>query len=319
MTAASDRETAILGRAALTKGLTVAWFSPAPVCLALLCLLLAACAVEHPRLDAAGEPVTRYVYAVPEQLDDGWETTSLAAVGIDEAPIVRLIEGILARDVPNGHSVLLVKDGKLVLEEYFYGYDRARLHELHSVSKSVTAVLVGIAVDRGFIASLDWKVSTYFPDYWRTHWVAEDYDVTIRHLLTMSASVAWNETSRPIEDSRNDIIAMLRSEDWVRYVLQRQRVGPAGQRYNYNGGLTILLGEILHRTAGLPADAFAEEHLFGPLGITTYRWHRNRDGTINTQGGLSLRPRDLAKIGYTMLKGGLWQQRRILSETWVAA
>lgn len=290
-----------------------------PICLGLLSLPIAACASQHPRLDTAGEPVTRYVYAVPEQRDDGWATASLHEVGIEEAPITQMVEGILAREFPNIHSILLVKDGKLVLEEYFYGYDRERLHELHSVSKSVTALLIGIAVDKGLIADLDRPVYTYFPDAWGTPWVAEPYDITVRHLLTMSAGLAWDESSHPYDDPRNSIVAMLRSESWLRYVLERPRAEAPGQRYVYNGGLTLLLGAILQRASRLPADKFAERHLLGPLGIAAYRWYRHPDGTIGTPGGLSLRPRDLAKIGAVMLNGGLWQGRRIVSQAWVEA
>ena len=301
-------------RATLAKALRALSLS-----VALVALPLAGCALQHPRLDAGGQPVTRYAYTVPEQTDDGWETASLAAVGIEEEPITRMVEGILTGDFPNIHSLLLVKDGKLVLEEYFYGYDRARLHELHSVSKSVTALLIGIAVDQGLIADLDRPAYAYFPGYWGTPWVAEQYDITIRHLLTMSAGLAWDESSHPYDDPRNSIVAMLRSDDWLRYVLARPRAEAPGRRYNYNGGLTLLLGAILRHASGLPADKFAETHLFGPLGIAAYHWSRHPDGTIGTPGGLSLRPRDLAKIGAVMLNGGLWQGRRIVSQDWVAA
>lgn len=90
-----------------------------------------------------------------------------------------------------------------------------------------------------------------------------------------------------------------------------------GQRFNYSGGINLLLGGIVRNSSGMYADKFAEKYLFGPLGITEYRWHRSSDGTINTQGGLSLRPRDMAKIGLLFLDGGKWKGRQIVSERWV--
>jgi len=289
-----------------------------PPCALVLLQIVTACAAQHPRVDAAGRPVTSYVYVVPDDVGDGWRTASLSDTGIDQEIIERLVVGILSREFENIHSVLLVKDGDLVLEEYFYGYQREQLHELHSVSKSVTSVLVGIAVDKGMIPDIERPVYAYFPDYKGTAWIDGEYDVNIKHLLTMSAAVSWDERSRSLDDSRNSIIAMLQSDDWIRYVLERKRAETPGQSYNYSGGLTVLLGEILHRASGLYADEFAEKHLFGPLDISRYHWGQHRDGTVNTQGGLSLTPRDLAKIGYMMLKGGLWNGRRIVSEKWVA-
>jgi len=279
--------------------------------LGLTCTAAAACAA--PPAEAP------YRYAPPMVTDDGWASATLADAGIAEAPVTAMVNDIRAGRYENIHSVLLARDGRLVLEEYFAGYDRDRLHELHSVSKSVTTILVGIAVDQGLIRDPDAPVRDYFPDYPDRRWVAEGYDITVRHLLTMSAGVEWNEERYPLDDNRNPIVAMLESDDWVGFVLDRPRVGEPGRTVTYGGGFTVLLGEIVHRASGLPVDAFAETYLFAPLGITDYAWHRHRDGTINTQGGLALRPRDMAKIGQMMLDGGVYQGRRVVSQAWVDA
>jgi CubicO group peptidase (beta-lactamase class C family) len=110
---------------------------------------------------------------------------------------------------------------------------------------------------------------------------------------------------------------MNRSDDWVGYVLDRGVAGAPGEEYAYNSGLSILLGAIIECATGLHVDEFAEEYLFKPLGIHDYRWFTAPDGTCHTGGGLSLRPRDAAKIGTMMLQGGAWQSQRILSEGWV--
>jgi CubicO group peptidase (beta-lactamase class C family) len=168
------------------------------------------------------------------------------------------------------------------------------------------------------IPDVNKKVYEFFPDYIDTRWVGEKYDITLEHVLTMSSGIDWDERSKPLTDSRNDIVALIYySDNWIKYVLNRELVEPPGERYNYSGGLTILLGGIIKESFGLYADEFAERYLFGPLGISDYYWHRHRDGTINTQGGLALRPRDMAKIGYVMLRGGNWQGKQIVSEEWI--
>ena len=107
-----------------------------------------ACTLQPPRVKSSGLPQREYTYQIPEKIADGWKTSSLVEEGVDSEKIVELMEKILHENYQNIHSVLLVKNGKLVLEEYFYGYQRDTKHELHSVSKSITSILVGIAIDQ---------------------------------------------------------------------------------------------------------------------------------------------------------------------------
>jgi CubicO group peptidase (beta-lactamase class C family) len=281
-------------------------------------LFTAACTHWSPRVDRHGLPERTYIYQEPEEIDDGWETSSLSMEGLDSSKIRDMIYSIVNKRYKGIHSVLLVKNGKLVLEEYFYGYNRDQLHELHSVSKSITSILVGIAIDRKMIPNVDKQVHEFFPDHTDTRWVDQKYDITLKHVLTMSTGIDWDERSKPLTDSRNDIVAMVfYSDNWIRYVLNKELIEPPGERFNYSGGLNILLGGIIKESSGLYADKFAEGYLFGPLGISDYYWHRHRDGTINTQGGLALRPRDMARIGYVMLRGGNWKGKQIVSQEWI--
>lgn len=292
-------------------------FSPkysALICIIIVCLTLSCV----PRANRWGLPQYEYAYQVPEKVDDGWETSSLNKEGVDSVKINELIISILNKRFKNVHSVLLVRNGKLILEEYFYGYDRDTLHQLHSVSKSITSILVGIAVDQEMISSVDEKVYELFPDYIGTRWIDKKYDIALEHVLTMSAGIDWDEQSYRLTDRRNDIVAMIYGDDWLKYVLNKKQIEMPGKRFNYSGGLNVLLGGIIRNTSGLYADKFAEKYLFGPLGISDYRWGRHPDGTINTQGGLSLRPRDMAKIGYLFLKDGKWKGRQIVSQKWVS-
>ena len=281
-------------------------------------LVTAACTNWSPRVNRYGLPERKYIYQMPENIDDGWETSSLTMEGLDSSKIIDMIYGIVSKRYKGIHSVLLIKNGKLVLEEYFYGYNRDRLHALHSVSKSITSMLVGIAIDRKMIPNVNKQVYEFFPNYIDTRWVDQKYDITVEQVLTMSAGIDWDERSKPLTNSRNDIVALVfYSDDWIRYVLNKELVERPGERFNYSGGLNILLGGIIKESSGLYADKFAERYLFGPLGISEYRWHRHLDGTINTQGGLALRPRDMAKIGYVMLRGGNWKGKQIVSQEWI--
>jgi CubicO group peptidase (beta-lactamase class C family) len=286
---------------------------------ALLCIIICFLLSCAPRANRWGLPQHEYSYRVPQKVDDGWQTAALHEEAIDPGKINELMENILNKRFKNIHSVLLVKNGKLVLEEYFYGYQRDTKHELHSVSKSITSILVGIAIDQRRISGVDEKVYKFFPEYRGTRWIDQKYDIALEHVLTMSAGIDWDEQSTRLTDRRNDIVAALYSDNWLEYVLNKEQVEVPGTRFNYSGGLNLLLGGIIRNTSDLYADQFAEKYLFGPLGISDYRWGRHPDGTINTQGGLSLRPRDMAKIGYLFLKHGQWQGRQIVSNDWVEA
>ena len=259
----------------------------------------------------------QYAYRVPDKTTDSWATAALGEVDVDSEKISHLIRDILNRKFKNIDSVLLVKNGKLILEEYFGEYSRNKLHELHSVSKSITSILVGIAIDKQMIPNVGTKVYAFFPEHKGTHWIDEKYDISLKHILIMSAGIAWDERTKSLNDKDNDIIGLLLSDNWIKYVLNKKVVEPPGLRWNYSGGLNILLGEIIKNSSGLYADKFADQYLFGPLGIVNYTWHRHSDGTINTQGGLSLTPRDMAKIGYLLLKDGNWKGRQIISKEWI--
>ena len=279
----------------------------------MLCIFLS-CA---PRANRWGLPQYKYTYQVPAKAEDSWEIAALYEEGIDSGKIDELIRSILNKRFKNIHSVLLVRNGKLVLEEYFYGYQRDTKHELHSVSKSITSILVGIAIDQKKILGVDEKVYEFFPEYTGSRWIDQKYNIAVEHVLTMSAGIDWDEQSHRLTDRRNDIVAMIYGDDWLEYVLNKKQIEAPGKRFNYSGGLNVLLGGIIKNSSDLYADKFAEKYLFGPLGISDYRWGRHPDGTINTQGGLSLRPRDMAKIGYLFLKEGKWQGRQIVSRNWV--
>jgi CubicO group peptidase (beta-lactamase class C family) len=134
----------------------------------------------------------------------------------------------------------------------------------------------------------------------------------------MTAGLAWDEWTLPYTDARNDHVAMNASADPVRYVLERPMAATPGQKFVYNSGVAIMLGEIVHKASGLGADEFAQRHLFGPLEISRFLWLRYPNGVVQTGGGLWLRPRDMAKIGWLCADGGRWRGKHIVSAEWIA-
>jgi len=258
-----------------------------------------------------------YKYEVPQTHTDGWETATLAETDVNFKYVSVLMHKILNGDLPNIHSVLVIRNGKLVLEEYFFGYSRNSLHNMASATKSISSILVGIAIDQQIIPNISTKVYEFFPEYKDAKWVQDKYDINLKHLLTMTAGLDWNEWKYPYGDMRNTNTAMNRSDDTIKFVLNLRHAEPAGKTFNYCGGLSLLLGGILKNTSGLYADKFAEKYLFGPLGISKYRWERYDDRTICTHGNIYMKSRDMAKIGQMMLNRGQWKDKTIVSGIWV--
>jgi CubicO group peptidase (beta-lactamase class C family) len=293
-------------------------------------VLLASLSLAAVGCSASG-PGDEWVYRQPVQAGDGWETASLAAAGVDPAPLTELMNRL--RDNPEHRieGILIVKDGRLVFEEYFDGishptygehsisYSRSIKHCLSSVTKSVTATLLGIAVDRGFAASVDDKVFDYFPEMADLN-TGPKGEITLKHLVTMSAGLQWDEWSYPLRDPRNDLTQWFNFDgDLLRFVLERPMVAEPGALFTYNGGLTNILGEAIRRASGLRLDRFSETYLFGPLGVTDLSWYLLRPDFVYASGDISLLPRDLAKLGRLFLQGGEWNGSRVLSPEWVQA
>jgi CubicO group peptidase (beta-lactamase class C family) len=289
---------------------------------ALLTILVSGCSATEPEI---GD----WVYHQPEQVGDGWQTTSLADAGLDERQLTVMMEILRQNPGHLVHGIVIAVDGALAFEEYFSGrthptygevpvqFTRDRKHCLSSVTKSVTATLLGIAIDRGFISSLDAKVLDFFPEYADLN-AGRKSDITLEHLVTMSAGLEWDEWTYPIGDSRNDITRWFNfGGDLLRFVLERPMVADPGAEFTYNGGLTNVLGEVIRRASGLRLDQFSDTYLFAPLGITDYTWYFVRPDLVYASGDISLRPRDVAKLGQLYLQDGMWNGQRILSSEWV--
>jgi CubicO group peptidase (beta-lactamase class C family) len=176
---------------------------------------------------------------------------------------------------------------------------------------------VGIAFDQGFLTDLNTKLYTFFPEYPDIDWNNLKQDITLKHLLTMSAGLDWDEHTYSYFDPRNPHNRMYQSPDPIKFLLEFPIANEPGTTFLYNSGLSILLEGIIRNTTSLYANQLAEQYLFAPLGIEEYQWEVIANGTIQTGGGLRLRPRDMAKFGPLYLNGGTWKGMPIVSRSWV--
>jgi len=290
-------------------------------------LLIFSCSEEN-----VNDPPPAYVYKMPQEINDGWETANIQEVGIKEDKLSDLIDLINFKIIKNIDGILIVKDDMLVFEEYFDGheynynstdylgqqinYDIETPHHLASVTKSFTSALVGIAIDKGFIGSVNEKIFVFFPEYTEYN-TGEKQNMTIEHLLTMSAGFEWNESDVAYGNSSNDLIQMWRVTDPLEYLVSKPLSHSPGTHFYYNSGCTNLLGEIIYKASGLKPDIFADKYLFNKLGFVSSEWERFSNGVVYVSGDLKIVPRDMAKFGHLYLKEGILNNEQLLPKEWV--
>jgi CubicO group peptidase (beta-lactamase class C family) len=267
-------------------------------------------------------------YEAPRERNDGWKTANADSAGVDPVRLAALTGSIRACPELEVHAILIERDGKLIYEEYFDGFDEkwgqplGRIsmtaetrHDLRSVTKSVVSALVGIALNEGAIPSLDQPIVRWFPEYPELN-TPDRKRVTLAHVLTMTSGFEWNEQV-PYNDPRNDEIRMTRDPEPLRYALSRPFAVAPGSDYNYNGGLTQVMAAVLVRATKTSLQDYAQTKLFGPLGITDVEWVGDLAGIPAAASGLRLRARDLAKFGSLYLNGGKWNGKQIVPASWV--
>ncbi len=275
---------------------------------------VSSCSHGIQRFDSNGEPQNGYTYHLPEKVNDGWEISSPEKEGIDPVKMHELMLAILNQKYKNIHSVLLVKNGKLILEEYFHGFHRKKRHQTRSAMKSIGSVLTGIAIDRGFISSEDVKIYPYFKSYEpEEKWDARVRDVTLKSLLTMTSGYDCDDVQGNYNCERN----MYKSDDWVEYALNLPMAHNPGEHWAYNSASLWLVGEIISKESNLSIPEFADQYLFEPLGINDVQWWFSPRGSAWLAGGAEMRPRDMAKFGHMVLDSGKWKGRQIVSREWI--
>jgi CubicO group peptidase (beta-lactamase class C family) len=260
-----------------------------------------------------------------------WETTTPEAAGFAATLERKFDAGLEAGLLRDFHALAVSRNGKLGFERYFAGRDEAwgqdlgdvtfgpeTLHDLRSVTKSVTSLLYGIALEKGLVPPLDAPVIDSFPEYPDLVADPERRKITVDHTLNMAMGMEWDE-NRPYTDPLNSEIAMEMAPDRYRYVLERPIVGPPGETWIYSGGAVALIGAIITRGTGKSLSDFARETLFGPLGIDDFFWCAGADGEESAASGLRLTARGLLRIGDVLAKGGAFAGRQVVPKPWVDA
>lgn len=253
----------------------------------------------------------------PAEMRDGWKSAAPAQEGLDPKLICAIGPALEKMKKADASGVVVVRHGALVYEHYFLAWNALKRHPLASVTKSVVAILTGIALDRGDLKTIDAPVFSFFPEYASLRTLEKDR-ITLRDLLTMTSGLDWPELAASYYNRSNiERRRILETADTDRFVLKQPLAATPGTVWNYDSGGVGLIGTILQKVCGRPLDQFVKEVLFEPLGITDWSWERMANDQPFASGGLWLRPRDLAKIGQLVLNHGMWHGRQIVSAAWV--
>lgn len=264
--------------------------------------------------------------SVAESKSDGWPTTAAAAVGLSANKLAEMESAIRSDQFKKITSVLIARHGKLAYEGYFSGKDADTLMDTRSATKSITSMLIGIAIDKGLLASVDTPILPFFRD----KEPLQNPDprkakITVEDFLTMSSLLEcddWNDFSRGNEERMYVI------EDWAKFALDlpikgfapwatKPKDSPYGRSFSYCTAGAFLLGRVLERSTKMPVQEFAAKNLFSSLGIEKADWKFSPMGEAQTGGGLGLRSRDLLKLAQLYANGGSWNGRRVVPERWV--
>ena len=216
------------------------------------------------------------------------------------------------------HGALVVKNGYIVAEQYYSDeYNVDSIHRINSCTKSITSALYGIALEKGYLQSIDQHMLDFFPGNEIQNLSDQKKQITLEDLLTMSAGLEWYELEYPYGDDRNTFRQWIDNGGGIQFVLDRPMVASPGYLYSYNTGASHVLSGILQKATGTRSDSFALNHLFGPLGIDQYYWPVDGSGIAYGGSSMRLTPRDMARFGYLYLKGGMWDDVQIIPEDWV--
>lgn len=219
--------------------------------------------------------------------------------------VQKIINEIIQNRYGRLNSFIVSKQGRILCEEYFYGYTNNSPHPIESCTKSITSLLIGLAFDKGFISDLHQPLLDLFPEY--QHLGTDDYKyITLHHLLCMTAGFKVDDQG------------VFGSDNRIKYALNREMSSKPGETFQYDGGCTEILGAILKRETGMFADEFARHYLFQPLEINNYNWEIHKQkGYPSMAGSLKLLPRDMLKIGQLLLHKGIYNERQVISAEWL--
>ena len=249
-----------------------------------------------------------------QTINDGWEYTSFSAEGLDPTRFELLRARIQDSTFRKVDGILVVKSGKILIEEYFNGYDRNKLHEIRSATKSFGSALMGIAIDQGYITSVQDSLYAYFREREPfQNWDVRKNEITLENLLNMSTGLDCDDMDHSSAGNESNV---LEATDIAQFMLDLPVVYGPGEHWAYSTGNAHLIGAVIESATGISVQEFAKTYLFKPLNISQYKW-KTTGGIAHTGGGFWLRPIDMAKFGQLYLNKGCWHGQKIISEEWI--
>jgi CubicO group peptidase (beta-lactamase class C family) len=258
--------------------------------------------------------------SVPADMKDGIAVSSLRSAGFNESYLKVMVDSINANKVTNINSVLISRNGNLVYEQYFGGWDRDAVHDLRSASKSMSSAIIGIAMDKGILRDTSQKLYKFLPQQYQQAMSSDPrkHAISMGSLLTMSSGLdaidfGIDRKSVGSEDEYQQ------TSDWVKTVVEAPMINYPGTHANYSSANPYLLGAMLASRLKEPMELFIDHNLFEPLGITNYTMQSDDKGRPYFGGGFFLRPRDMRKFGLLYANGGKWLGKQLISKNWVDA
>ena len=286
------------------------WKTPGTLFLLLFMVLLMGCGSEKtdPQLGPHSHP--------PEYWPtDDWRSIDPAEVGMDAVGLQQTYDYVANPNI-NAQGFVVIRNGYIVLEGYFGKFNMNSRHESFSAAKSFTSALIGIAIEEGYLSGVNETIGTFFPQLNEPGMDEAKKEITIKHLLTMTSGLEWNEDDY-LDLFRNDAIRMLFSTDLIGYVLDKPLLYEPGEHWYYSTGDSMLLSGVIQNASDMTAYQFALEHLLKPIGLSQIRWLQVRPGYTHGGMGIQATVREFAKFGHLYLKKGRWDSRQVVPESWV--
>lgn len=257
-------------------------------------------------------------YSVPEKKNDGWEVAEISKSGINLKLLQQMADSIKANKITNTHSVLIVRNNKLVYEKYFYGYNAQIPHDMRSASKALTSAFIGIAIDKGLLKNVHQHLYDFLPEKYN-YTLRKDKrkkEITLHSLLTMSSGLdaidfGTKRNSIASEDNYQN------TSNWLKTVLEAPMINEPATHAYYGSANAFLLGIVLQSVVKEPVEYFMNDNLLKPLGISNYIIPSDDKGHPYFAGGMYLTPRSMLKFGQLYLNKGIWKGKRILPEKWI--
>ena len=243
-----------------------------------------------------------------------WSRTTPEEQGMNSAHLESMAEYFTTKEIKID-SLLVIRNGWIVFEEYPSTFGPDDTHHLFSCTKSITSTLLGIALHLGFLDSINTSVLDYFPERDFSNPSEKKDKITIQNLLEMTSGLDWNEEQHG--NIMNDYNKMVHSADWVKYVLDKPMTVDPGSVFLYNSGVSHILSAIVQKLTNQTTFDFAVANLFQYLGITELDWDQDPQGVYSGASGLKMKPLDMAKIGYLYLREGLWDGVQLIPQDWV--